>query len=293
MNTFAKSTIALLGTALTMSLVSCNKDSMLDSVRPENGTTETRPDNTTPTIPTTTGGDVLSVFKKYTLKKHGDWQLSYDANGDITKLQSTAEPNYYWEYIRASNGSGMTIQLVNNFKIWRKTLVLFDAKGRAQKTFVNKYDNNGNNTSHQEYDYLYTATGQLKSINGTGNQIFTFSYDGSDNLKKIDISINGKKQVMTYQCLGATDKNRLNPSWLTMYDQIDPFLPIYGKFSSKLMTSFQLFDQATNTVLEDVKYNYVLNSDGMVTSKEEIRKTAGQTLTYIYPLTYDVSIFKP
>ncbi|GAB4036216.1 hypothetical protein [Spirosoma gilvum] len=289
MNTFVKSTIALVGTALIMSLVSCSKDSLLDSVQPGNGSVQTRPDNSTPP---TASSDLISVFKKYTLIKHGDWQLSYDANGDITKLQSTADPNYYWEYIRASNGSGMTVQLRNGIKLWQKTLILFDAKGRAQKSFVNKYDNLGNNVSQQVYDYLYNATGQLKTITGTGNQVYTFEYDASSNLKKIDISINGKKQVMTYQFLGAADKNHLNPSWLTMYDQIDPFLPIFGKFSSKLMTSFQLYDQATNSVIEDVTYNYVLNSDGMVTSKTETRKTAGKTLTYIYPLAYDVSIYK-
>ncbi|GAB3710735.1 hypothetical protein GCM10027592_47700 [Spirosoma flavus] len=290
MNTF-KSTLALFAVALSMSLVSCSKESMMDSVRPDNGSspTDTRPENPSNT-PINSGDIVAMPFKKYTLVKYGSSTLSYDGDGNVSKLGSTFEPNSYWEYTRASNGSGMTIQQFHNFKLWNKTLVLFDAQKRAKTSIVNKYDN-GVHTSQVQYDYQYNGAGKLQSIVGNNEQ-YIFSYDGNGNLEKIDISISGKKQRMEFQFQGATDKVYMNPIWMTMHDQIHQFLPIYGKFSSKLLTSFKLIDLPSNTVIEDVTYSYVLNNDGFPLSKGEIRKTAGYTLNYTYPYEYNVSIFK-
>ncbi|GAB4039778.1 hypothetical protein [Spirosoma gilvum] len=288
MNTFVKSKIALLGIALSMSLVSCNKDSLFDSVQPGNGSAQTRPDNSTPT---TAGSNGIAAFKKYTLVKHGDWQLSYDADGHLIKRQSIFNPDYYWDYNWASNGSGLTAQFHFGAYLWQKTLILLDANGRAKKSLVNTYDNKGNHVHQFEYNYLYTAAGQLKTINGPDNQVYAFAYDASSNLKQIDILTNGKKEIMTYEFLGATDKNQLNPSWSTMYNQIDPFLPIFGKFSSKLMTSFHYYDQAHLTILEDYDYAYELNSDGMVTKIEATKNSNGKTYLTRYALAYNVSIF--
>ncbi|MBD2704335.1 DUF4595 domain-containing protein [Spirosoma sp. BT702] len=295
MNTFVKSTLALFGVALTMSLVSCNKDSMMESVRPDNGVNDnnTRPDGPGTISPINSGDVIVAQFKKYTLVKQGSSLLSYDVDGNINKLGSSFEPNYYWEFIRASNGSGMTIQLLNNFKLWNKTLVLFDAQKRAKTSFVNKYDNSGNHLSQVQYDYQYNGAGKLQSIVGNNNEQYVFSYDGSGNLEKIDISRSGKKQVMQFQFQGATDKIHLNPIWQTMYDQIPQYLPIFGKFSNKLLTSFKLIDLPSNNVLEDVTYSYTLNADGMPTNKHELRKTGGYTLNYDYSMEYNVTFIKP
>ncbi|GAB4030331.1 hypothetical protein GCM10028809_23070 [Spirosoma gilvum] len=244
-------------------------------------------------LPNPSGDVTVNVLKKYTLVKFGNVQLAYDANGDIVKEISLASPNSYSEYIRASNGSGMTIMRYGNNKVFGKTLILFDAQKRAKMTVVNDYDQTGKQVNQVEYDYQYNAAGNLQSIVSNKNQQYTFSYDGSGNVTKVDISDNGKKQVMQCQFNGAMDKTHLNPYWIMMNDQINRYLPIYGKFSNKLLTSYKVIDLPSNSVFEDVTYNYDLNSDGMPISTGMLRKIWGTTTNNSFAMEYDVTVLKP
>ncbi|MGA0558129.1 hypothetical protein ACO2Q8_15825 [Larkinella sp. VNQ87] len=283
MNTFVKSTLSVLGISLLASLSSCTNNEAIKPLQ-SNGTT---PYTETAPQPTQVN-NLLPTLQTYRLVKHGDWQLFYDEQGDLVKLQSTAEPNYRREYTRASNGTGMTIQLFNGYNLWRKTLILFDAKGRCKESFITNYSvvNGKTVATTRRFSYQYNAANQLIKMTNLDNagHYLEFLYNDNNDLVVINIKKNGKWEAMTYGYKPAgealiKDYTRLNPIWMTLHEEIDPFLPIYGKFNKNLVRLFHYDDKTAGKSLEKVSYNYSFNRMGLVTSQEEIRFTAGQTLT--------------
>ena len=296
MKLFSKSTLSALGLVLSMSLVSCEKGS--DMIRPDDNqssnntprSTDTRPN--TGTVP---GGGVILVAKKYVLEKYAHWQLSYDAKGNLVKLQSTADPNLVREYIRASNGSGITIMNYEGIKLKGKTLILLDANGRCKESFVTSYGfANGNpTTSTVRFSYKYNANNQLEEIKDQDNssRYDQFQYNPDGNLRQVKHYNNGVKQRTTYYYeypgqAAITDKNRLSPLWMPHYNQVDEFLPIYGKFNKHLVWKLEYSDAVTNSTLDQVYFKYKMNNDGYIEERENTRNTAGQSLKETFLFGY-------
>ncbi|MRS64121.1 hypothetical protein [Larkinella terrae] len=294
MRLFSKNALTLFGLIVYMGLISCEKDSQL--LQPDNG--QGSGNGTTRPTQTTENGPIImvpggTIQVTPVLVKYGHWQLSYNAKGDLEKLQSSVDPTLYREYSRASNGTGMTIMDYNGGKMKGKTLILFDAKGRCKESYVTSYGiaNGQVTTSTKRFNYYYNANNQLEKImDQDNNQRYDlFTYTNTGNLWQVKRYNNGHKFTMTYwvDAVGipaVTDKNHLNALWFEHADQVDEFLPIYGKFRKQLVYKFENIDVVNGTSVDQVYYSYKLNNAGYITEKEDTRYTAGQTVkdTYVF-----------
>ncbi|GAB3314993.1 hypothetical protein GCM10027299_03830 [Larkinella ripae] len=282
-----------------MGLVSCEKSA--DMIRPDEGQSSAnntpRPIETTPKpgIPTTGPGGVIVVTPKYTLVKYAHWNLSYDAKGDLVQMQSTADPTLFRDYSRASNGTGMTILEQSGGKMTRKTLILFDTKGRCKQSFNITYgiENGQVTSSTKRYDYFYNAKNQLEKIADQDNskRYDLFQYNPDGNLRQVKHYNTNVTQRTTYYYdypgqAAIVDKNHLSPLWMPHYDQVDEFLPIYGKFNKHLVWKLEYDDAVSNVNLDQVYFKYKMNNDGFITERENTRNTASQTLKETYVFGY-------
>lgn len=294
---FSKNALTVTSLILSLSLISCEKDSQM--LRPDDGQgtgtitpRSTQTPETGPVIMVPAGGGIV-VNKKYVLDKYAHWKMSYDAKGNLVKLQSTADPNLVREYIRASNGSGITIMDYEGFKVKVKTLILLDANGRCKESFVTSYGvANGNPTSSTvRFAYKYNAKNQLEEIkdqdNSKRHDVFQYNPDG--NLRQVQHYNTNVTQTTTYYYeypgqAAIVDKNHLSPLWMPHYNQVDEFLPIYGKFNIHLVWKLEYKEVATNSTLDQVYFKYKMNNDGYIDERENSRNTANQTLkdTYLF-----------
>lgn len=297
-----KTITAGLGLALSLGLVSCEKDSLLS---PDTGTNTPRTNEPIPGTGMPIGGVVLTA-KPYILDKYAHWQLSYDADGELVKLQSTADPSLIREYVKASNGSGMTILDYNGGKLLGKTLIILDAKGRCKESFVTSYgiENGKATSSSSRYIYFYNSKNQLELIRDQDDnnlyQVFSYS-DG--NLTAIEFYNYGKKgificfYVKPYDATGQAqipDKNHMNRLHSSLYKQVDEFLPIYGKFTKSLAVRSEYTNLLTYVTTDWIDYKYNFNSSGFITERENTRHTlpengmssGAKTMTETYVFGY-------
>ncbi|RRB15276.1 hypothetical protein [Larkinella knui] len=219
------------------------------------------------------------------LDTYGHWKLSYDADGKLVKLQSTADPSLIREYVRASNGSGMTIRDYVGGRLTTKTLIILDAKGRCKESFITNYqiDNGKETTSSSRYSYFYNSKNQLEIIRDQDDyQHFeSFSYvDG--NLETIEFWNHARLGAFHYYYKKPTDpswqplipdKNHMNMLYSSLYDEVDEFQPIYGKFHKSLPVRCEYETKVTYVIIDAIDYKYTFNSSGYITERENTRHT--------------------
>jgi hypothetical protein len=297
-----KSALSIFSLLVSMSLVSCEKASLLS---PDPGATVPRSNQPLPGTGMPTGGVILTA-KPYILDKYGHWTLSYDADGELVKLQSTADPSLIREYSRASNGSGMTILDYNGGKLSAKTLIILDAKGRCKESFITTYgiDNGKPTTSTARYIYFYNSKNQLELIRDQDDskKYESFSYvDG--NLDAIEFWNHGRYGMFHYYYKKPTDpmgqalipdKNHMNMLYSSLYDEVDEFLPIYGKFHKSLPVRCEYESKVSYVIIDAINYTYKFNSSGYITERENTRHTLpesgyvpdGRTMTETYVFGY-------
>lgn len=294
MKIFSNNAVLMCGLILYMGLISCENDNL---VSPGTGQNTTRPtDGPTANIPVVMPLGGVSYDKpKHTLSKYGHWQLNYDANGKLIKLQSSKDASYYRQYQYNANGS-ILIQTFNGGQIYMKTIIVADQQGRCKESYVSVYgfSNGQSTTTIYRYNYYYdNIRNQLKKIENQDkpSQYDQFTYDENGNLWYQETFDGAKKSILTYgyDAPGkpkVLNNNTINVPWYTLLKPIDEFLPVYGALNKHLAVWASFYDMSSNTETDRIDFSYKLTNEGLINERENTRNTAGQTIKETYVFGY-------
>ena len=266
MNTLVRKSTAVVGLMLSMSIVSCQNNSMLP---PEPVRTSSARE-----------GIDSGISKKYTLTKHGQATLTYYGDGRLQKVTygpsriSYPYTSIYYLYgpqwIKATYYGGSTVV--------HEELYLVDANGRCveskQTEFV--FYSFGTETYETSYLYQYNALGQLKSRTNKANssQHTDYVFNAAGDLTKA--TSNKPYGQGSIEVTFLYDQPVGDPILLDRYplnsglaEFSDPYLKLFGKPSKHLMKMVTLKKMPENQVQFTHYYSYLLNPDGYVTEEKE------------------------
>ncbi|MBD2705572.1 hypothetical protein IC229_33500 [Spirosoma sp. BT702] len=287
MNSSFQKITAVVGLALSFGLVSCKENSLVSPDIPQVTSTEATNNLISP-----------DPFKQYTLTKHGQATLTYQADGRLKQvmhgLGTLANPTEYTEYsydnlsIKSTRTMGAGKKLEITYLLGPNTGRVYESiekhytyyiKGMSltQLHWLYEYDNKGylktrrkKNASTDRSEYTFNAAGDLSKVTvydiyDVVVQEVTFAYDQPSN----DI---------------LTDKLPLYSSWATYPDS---YLPIFGKTSKHLVKRItQKEFRGVNPVV-DRFFAYTLNADGYVKEEQEFEMGTA-ALVAVRPYEYKV-----
>ncbi len=273
MNTFFQKSTLAFGLAASLSLVSCQDK---DLVTPDH------PAEAAKAATALDGGIVVGFPKKYTLTKHGQATLTYQADGRLKKVDYAGQvPAFYTIYTYALQTITTTTYTGN--KVFNKVTYQLDNTGRcttAKETDYMYYGPTPQNpygsysTTDINSTYQYNALGQLKTrfINNAGYQT-DYVFNPAGDLSKITNYKNfvaAEEVTFAYdQPVGdpiLADRYPINSTWTNLPD---PYLKIFGKTSKHLVKLLTQKLLPTNQTLTNHYFAYTLNTDGYVTEAKE------------------------
>jgi hypothetical protein len=281
MNTlYQKITIAI-GLALSLSLVSCQKDSLVTPDSP----VVSRPEET-PAI----NDWITPLLGKYTLIRYGTGDLTYKDNRlykSTPNMTMGGQNSPYFTYYTYSAVS----RSVNDIQI-KATGYQFGTQAEYENTYIvnsdgrcyeskyvsyaypNGYGTPGIVAETKTWVYQYNEAGQLATWsnknNGLERSVYTF--DGEGDLVKVTIygptGIALKRTTLDY---GPTNDNQLDkcPQYSSWSGLPDRHLKIFGSRSKHLLKGIVQMKLLTNQVLFSRTFSYTLNADGYVAFDEE------------------------
>lgn len=284
MNTVFQKTATGLVIALSLSLVSCEKDNQLTPNPMGNARSESvGTDDITLPSP--------NIPQVYKLTKYGTAMLAYSANG---RLLSATTPvrgslNIQTDYtygpgsVRAFTHQGKVVLHDETFTL--------DASGRCTES-VEK-----GAFSDTHWVYNYKPKGQLGSCNNknscVGGTSYTYNADGDLILASVATGVSDAIDI-TFAYNEPTgdplqeDKYPLNIA-ISKIPQHDMYLRIFGKPSKHLvkLVSYEPSGDIAFPSPSPVFYAYELNAEGYVTKKTEtnLSTLASKTTPYDYLLT--------
>ncbi|MBD2702095.1 hypothetical protein IC229_15700 [Spirosoma sp. BT702] len=263
--------LAFVASILTFSsgLFSCDKNSLVDPMPQQSGSVDMAA-NVSNELP------VVSVFKKYTLTKDGNIELSYYGDGKLMK--ATYGPSTYIDY--SYTGGTITKTRYESGKVIKQEIYTLNNDGKATHSQHKTFSNQGQFTAEKSYDYEYYSDnnlgfkGNLKKITNTAtDEQWDFMYNSNHGIAWIyhfdNVGVNDLKIWFDYgsQNEGVVNKNRLNPS--TQVQVLDPYLKIFGGFDQvHLVPAEYHYKPGNNTPIASFTYDYTLNQDGYPIKQE-------------------------
>ena len=284
MNTLFQKTAKGLALALSLSLTSCERDSLLTP----NPAGVARSESTRTDDASLPSPNIPQVYK---LTKYGATTLLYSANGRLlsatTPVRGGVSIQTDYTYgpgsVRAFSHQGKVVLHDETFTL--------DASGRCTES-VEK-----GTFSDTHWMYHYTPKGQLWSCQNknscVGGTTYTYNADGDMILASVATGVSDAIDI-TFAYNEPTgdpllaDKYPLNVN-VGKIPQHDTYLRIFGKPGKHLikLVSFEPSADIAYPSPSDVYYSYVLNAEGYVTKKVEynLSTLASKTTLYDYIVT--------
>jgi len=286
--TFKTLMVACFATALGLS--SCQKDLQPEPQAP---------------APSSHANDDRAKFvgNLYTLIKHGNASLSYDASGRLKKVTyapgAVSHVDYTYGAFRAGGSWIRTISYLSaSGKVNTDTKYLLDESGRCFEEQQTIYWYPGGNTQSQldVYKYEYNAQGYLKkrSDKNNPNQRYEYTFNAAGDLTKVtthapNTGVPSGEMTYSYsEYVGAplhNDRNHLNN---LVNGLTDDYLAIFGKSSKHLVYGLKYKNLYSNAIDIDRSYNYYFNADNYVTQQNIT--TVGEQPVYLIEYKYQVKV---
>ena len=283
MNILSQKITVGLGLALSLSLISCEKDNLLT---PESSSRSARigavDDFTLPSP---------NIPQVRRLVKYGNSTLSYSDYGQLQKVTtSVARGNtLHTDYTYAA-GSIRAASYEGNSLIRDETFIL-DASGRCTESVIKGTPND------THWTYTYNAKGQLwgcqkqnTCVGGT-----SYTYNAYGDLFQATVATSAlDAMVVTFAYVLPMDANYYYETYaLNMNAPVlpehDTFLPIFGKTGKHLVKEISYAPSGSTiiTTPSDRFYDYVIKSDGYVTQRNTAYTFGGspfEKIGYTYEL---------
>ncbi|GAB3558142.1 hypothetical protein [Spirosoma fluminis] len=264
MNTLRQLITAGLGLALSISLVSCEKDGLL---------------NPTPLNGARLGTENEEIFpstnlpQTHRLTKYGNSSLSYSSDGHLQKVTTAVRGGveYHTDYTYAP-GSIRAASYQGPILVRDETFTLNATGSRCTESVVKT------NTGETHWIYTYNAKGQLSSCQNQNSSIggATYTYDKDGDLIKATVAITTTESMdITFSYVVPTLDD--HHSYVTyplnlnvpMLPEHDTFLPIFGRSSLHLVKWVYYSPSGLPVVAtpSDRFYSYMIPGDGYVADR--------------------------
>ncbi|GAB4014411.1 hypothetical protein [Spirosoma koreense] len=265
MNTLRQLITAGLGLALSVGLVSCEKDSTLTPT-PLNGARLGTEDEEI--YPST------NLPKTYRLTKYGNSTLSYSADGHLQKVTTAVNRGgvaYHTDYTYAP-GSIRAASYQGAILVRDETFTLNATGSRCTESLVKT------NTGETHWIYTYNPKGQLSSCQNQNSSIggATYTYDKDGDLIKatVAVTLTESMDITFAYTVPTMDDHRNDVTYplnlnVPMLPEHDPFLPIFGR-SSKHLVKWVYYSPSDLPVVvkpSDQFYSYMIPGDGYVSDR--------------------------
>lgn len=131
------------------------------------------------------------------------------------------------------------------------------------------------------YQYKYNASGQLEEVtmfyqSSWVKWNYSYIFNAATNAYRLDkiVAINngGPVQEAKFTYTAIVDKYQLNPENINA----EPLLPFFGAFSDVLIKDIEVKSTSGTQWTNFREYNYVLDSDGYVTSRTQVYHPFGK-----------------
>ncbi|GLU55515.1 DUF4595 domain-containing protein [Dyadobacter frigoris] len=275
---------------VAIGLVSCQQDNVPTPDLPNPASAQALRDGISASIP-----------KMYQLIKHGDATLSYYENGKLKKvsLGANIRGSYLTNITYAYSTNSIVSTLTRNSKIMQVITYSLDANtGYCYESSQIDYIPLGTNAIQEQetiLSYLYNGKGQLVNVTDkkAPNSKTLFGYNVIGDLNKISyFGYSGStpgpsllaESTFYYEQLGGDPiLDDLSPVNLEQANLPDQYLKIFGKQGKHLVK--MITEKSTPG---GKYYNYTLNNDGYVTSRQTYNISGGalvETRLYDYLVT--------
>lgn len=270
------------GLALSLSLVSCEKDG-LPTPNPAGSARSGAGDD----------GIEVGMPQVHKLINYGDATLTYADNGKLLKVATPVrgslaiETDYTYSpgTVKAFTHQGKIVLRDETFTL--------DASGRCTESVVQGF------YSDTEWEYHYTATGQLWSCTNknscVGGTSYKYNADGDMILAQLTTDAGGGGTDVTFAYSQRTVASLLNDEYpvnlnIPTIPAHDAYLRIFGKPSKHLVqrVSYEPSGSVAFPAPSDRFYTYVLDADGYVTQRSMSHTAGGssvETTAHAYMLT--------
>ena len=265
MNTLRQLITAGLGLALSVSLISCEKDSLL-TPNPLNGARLGAEDEITLPSP--------NLPQVHRLTKYGNSTLSYSNDGRLQKVTTTVNRggvDYHTDYTYTP-GSIRAASYQGAYLVRDETFTLTATGGRCTESVVTS------NTGQTHWIYTYNAKGQLSSCQNknscVGGVTYTYNTDGDLIQATVATSISHVMKL-SFSYVLPQDQNYAYETYplnlnVPMLPEHDTFLPIFGRTGKHLVKRVAYSSPSGSTIVaipSDRYYAYMIPSDGYVADR--------------------------
>lgn len=265
MNTLRQLITAGLGLALSVSLISCEKDSTFTPTPLTGARLGTEDEEIYPST---------NLPKTHRLTNYGNSTLSYSADGHLQKVTTAVSRGgvvYHTDYIYAP-GSIRAASYQGAILVRDETFTLNTTGSRCTESVVKT------STGEAHWVYSYNAKGQLSSCQNKNSPIggATYAYDKDGDLVKATVAVTLTESMdITFSYTVPTlDDSRHDVTYplnlnVPMLAEHDTFLPIFGR-SSKPLVKWVYYSPSGLPVVtkpSDQFYAYMLSGDGYVSDR--------------------------
>lgn len=259
---------------------------------------------TEPQVPVGTHSDdarAKFVGKIYTLTKHGNAALSYDAAKRLKKVTYATGALSHVDYSYGIGFVKSVAYLRESGKASQESKYLLNAAGRCyeMQRIYHWYSGEWVSSELHRQAYEYDAQGRLvkSGDKDNPNQHIDCAYDADGNLVKATVfapntGLASKELAFGYhEHAGAplvSDRYPLNPLWAGYPDE---YLRVFGKTSKHLVWRMTRKYVPGGAVDLNRKYAYFFNADGYVTQQKW--SDVGDPKGYMVPFEYGVEVVLP
>lgn len=273
---------------LALGLSSCQKDQQLEPQAPVAHADNDR---------------AKYVGNIYTLTKHGNASLTYDAAERLKQVTyaggGVSHVDYSYGTLRTGENYARAVSYLSSTgKINSDCIFLLNASGRCYEERQLMYFYFGGNTSSQldVYRYDYDAQGRLtkRYDKNNPNQHYEYFFNADGDLTKVithapNTGVPSAETTFSYtEYVGAPLRNDRYPLNELVNGLPEDYLRIFGKASKHLAYRQVYKNLYSNTVQSDRSFAYFFNADGYVTQKNV--STVGEQAVAMTPYEYQVTM---